>query len=146
MVSAEPADLGQHRKESEMKVLFVWPDCPLGSDNGSITSVSWRCPKVDCYYVEAKYGGAIFLVDQAKELKIVSEDQWLAARDDPEDHKEYYFLIAKDLSRMIQLFWVWPYSGMNCSKEHFKWVKPVELDNLEELKSLVLEFYEGEDD
>ena len=35
---------------------------------------------------------------------------------------------------------------MNCSKEHFKWVKPVELDNLEELKSLVLEFYEGEDD
>lgn len=120
-----------------MKVLFIFPGHTL-----EWIDYCYSCNgvPVDMYYIEANWKEAIYLIERwAVDHNIVPENTRLLSLDDPDHHKNFYFFIAKDLSRIVQTFWVYPYSALNPWKDNFIWIESVEISEPEELKDLIVE-------
>jgi hypothetical protein len=119
-----------------MKVLFVFPNLTLEWIDYCYT---WSGAPIDMYYIEANWREANYLIGRwAIEKGIVPENTRLLSLDDPTYHKNFYFFIAKDLSRIVQEFWVYPYSALNACKDYFVWIESVEIVEPEELKDLII--------
>lgn len=124
-ISAVNGDnVGLNPTPGAMKAFLIYPNCTLSENPEN----SWREKPVDCFWVEASR--------QEARKKILPPSRDLFKMDDPEDHPNFYFLIAKDLSRIIQLFWVFPYSAMHGGDNPFKKIDAFEFESLEELKNI----------
>ncbi|HLG28279.1 MAG TPA: hypothetical protein VI423_10880 [Paenisporosarcina sp.] len=116
-----------------MKVLFYLPNCTLGELPSG--EYYWSANVVDCYWVEATWHEAQNLIGEAIDVGAVPKNTRLVAMDDPRDHENFYFLVAKDISRLMQMFWVWHCSAMNRIKDEFVWIEPFEIDCLADLQA-----------
>lgn len=99
------------------------PEAPFKMDNSYI-----RLPH--CFWIECNWPAAQNICEQ---FQIP-----LLALDDPEDHREFCFIITADLTHISQSFRVFPRSAMNCDKEDYIKLN-VDIDDLSKLKIIYKE-------
>jgi hypothetical protein len=111
-----------------MQVQYIWKD-------SDFLNKEWARRRITSYWVK---------VDR-KDL-----DSILASVDDPNDLMEditahtsslddpFYLLVAEDLSSIVCLFHTYPESGQWNGRSPLKEITPVEIETLEDLKTLNL--------
>lgn len=105
---------------------------------------TWSASKIGCFWIEATLQEVYCYIFNGAEDIVSGDKQCLRLIDNPEDHPNFYFWVAKDLSRLWQSFSVFPYSGMNSMKENYIYFKPIEIKSLDELKYLDIERLKNE--
>lgn len=121
-----------------MKIKLYWPRC-------NFLNKQWVNDEIDSYWIECTLEEAeskIFpylSLDQIEESKKNYRLTDKQSKDLQMEKDRLYYLISKDLSSIISFPWYYPYSGQWNAYCPFEEIKEVDIKNLKDLFSIIIE-------
>ncbi len=121
-----------------MRVTYIWPNYD-GSHDGLAPGAAIDAFWVECSPAEAenKVLRLATPVSQPDQRRI---DAWRAR-----GHTDYCFLVTRDLRAILHFWWSYPFDNLWNAYSPFLPIKPVEIEDLHQLRTLNVEYLSQSD-